>query len=820
MKKIRPLKQGWEIRGYDYAAFDPNRLFAGELTYTHRMDVELPMDVHTALMAHGHIADPAIGRGDVETLWVEKQVWVYQREVELAGEWMEADRLMLRFHGLDTLCDVYWNEKRVASYSNMLVEHTWEAKPFAVEGVNTLTLVFWPVCEKSRKEELPEGFWINYSTERAFVRKAAYSFGWDWTPRVVTMGVWRPIELVSASGATLESLKADTLALREDEAELAFSATALGQEGRDLGLRITLLEGETPVAQWSGEGLALIARLPKPKLWWTHDLGQPFLYTLRAELLENGTVQDAKTTSMGIRTLALDQGTEESPRYRMVLNGIPFFSKGANWVPVSNRLGADHTRTYQHLLSLAQEAGMNTLSLWGGGIYEDDLLYRLCDELGILVWQYMMFACGEYPDFDPAFVANVKDETEKVVARLGSHACVALWIGNVEGEMICDKIGLEREMYGTALFEQLLPQWLEKLDPHRPYIPSSPWFGETPNSMGQGDRHNWEVWFTNLPYTAYREDRTTFCSEFGLHAAPVMHTLIKHTGQKSLGVQSFAFQYLNRDQSLDRMYYYMQEHVGLPSCLEEYIDLSQLVQAEALECGSEHFRRRFPACGGALIWQLNDCCGAHSWSMIDVEGVPKASYYAAKRFFAPVAVSLAPVDAANTEIWLHNGTAEEKEITLDVEVGDFLGNRWHQESQTLRLGPVRSQKVRDLAVGGRFSPNVIIGNRPRLYYLAVAVRGSGRPAIRFFVPSKELLLPTVTLSYQPGEDTLSVGADVFARMVKIDGDVEGLWFSDNWFDLLPGTTREVRVRVLWGEPMAQRTLYVKALNGEKCFLKG
>lgn len=804
MKQTQPICDGWQIQGFPFEGFSPERLPADGW-----LEAAVPGDVHTALMAHGVISDPAVGTGDAACAWVEEQVWVYRRRLDITPEMAAAERLCLRFEGLDTLCDVYLDGVKLGEFQNMFVEHILPLRGVAGEGKHALMLVFWPVCRCSRRDELPEGFWINYSLERAFVRKAAYMFGWDWTPRVVTCGIWRPVCLEWGTGPEMGRLQARTLSAGGEEAQIAVSCPVTGK-GR---VRVSLWEGERIVAQAWLEGRETQIRVNHPRLWWTHDQGEPYLYTLRAVMCGmDGTEQKTQSLRFGIRTVEMQTAAADgSPRYVTLLNGRPVFLRGANWVPMSNRPATCTAAKYEAYLSLARDAGMNALSLWGGGIYEDEAFYRLCDEKGILCWQYFMFACGEYPDWDEAFLRNVRDEVEKVTDRLRSHCCIALWIGNVESEMLCHKIHLRRPMYGERLFESLLPEWMRELAPGAYYMPSSPWGGETPNSMVEGDRHNWDVWFNDVPYTDYQRDSTTFCSEFGLHAAPVRESIWAFTGEDQLHKDSFLFRYLNRDQDLSRMNFYFDAVTGQPGSLEEYIRYSMLIQAEGLACGVEHFRRRFPQCGGSLIWQLNDCCLCHSWSLIDALGTPKAAYYEAKRFFSPVLVSLTEEEGV-TRVWVTNHSPAVFEDDIFVEVGDFLGRRALEERIPVCVKPGESQCVFDFRLGGRFAPNVVIANRRRLYYAAAWASGQERFARHFYERQKNLLLPPTHLEVTCQDGNWIVHSDVYARQVAIEGDVNGLEFSDNWFDLRPGQCRAISVRVRHGAPLSRRRLSLSALN--------
>ena len=807
MKHSCPLSDLWEIKGFPYESFCIN-----DHDEDGWLSAEVPGDVHTILMKHGIIGDPALGTGDSESAWVEDMVWVWRRPVVITREMLDADELRLRFDGLDTLCDVMFDGVKICSFENMFIEHIFSLN--TEPGEHRLEIIFWPVKRRSRKEELPDGFWINYSTERAFVRKAGYMFGWDWTPRVVTSGIWRPAYLEWVSGPELGRLQGRTLYAQEGkEARIAVSCAVKGKGE----VRISLFEGETEIASCRQKGNKETEMTVKaPRLWWCHDQGEPFLYTLKAVLLdENGTELDSQEISMGIRSIEMmHESPEGEGRYVTILNGRPVFLKGANWVPLSNRPSTCTHDQYDEYISLAKEAGMNTLSLWGGGIYEPDEFYSLCDQKGLLCWQYLMFACGEYPDWDKRFMDNVRDEVEKITDRLRSHCCIALWIGNVESEMLCEKIHLARPMYGKKLFEEILPEWMAELTPGSIYVPSSPW-GKSPyNGMDDGDRHNWDVWFSDMPASSYSADNTTFCSEFGLHAAPSRTATSLFTGEKNPSTDLFLFKYMNRDQDISRLQYYFSEETGLPNNIEEYTRFSMMIQAEGLAAGAEHFRRRFPACGGALIWQLNDCCICQSWSLIDALSIPKQAYFEAKRFFEPVLVSL-KADADNTEVWVTNQSPEDFRGDISVEAGSFLGDILFRESIYADVAAGESKRVFSFTLGGRFAPNVIIGNRKRLYYAAAMRDGAERPACRFFVKQKDILLPPTGIVVRwESEEKLTIRSGRFARQVRIDGDLSGISLSDNWFDILPGQEKSVTLKVLRGASIKERDLKIAALNSQ------
>lgn len=816
MKRTVRLAAGWQVCGFAPGAFDAERFWAGALD-CRWMTAEMPCDVHTLLMRRGLLPDPALGTNDGKSAWVEQWTWVYRTSFSLTEEDLAAEGRELCFLGLDTYAEIYLNGSFLARTENMLIEHTAALGAAARAGENDLVIVFLPFVQQSLAKPLPEDFWINYAPERAYARKAAYQVGWDWTPRVCTVGVWRPVELRVWTGGALDGVQVQTLALSDAHDRARLRLTAQVRAAGPTRLRYTVLDGQTPVAALETAQAECTLELEDPVLWWTHDLGAAHLYTLRAELLDAaGAVLDAQTREFGVRTLTVctqDPATGEA-RFIMQLNGRPLFARGANWVPLSNRPGALTDADYAAALRRARDANMNTLCLWGGGIYEKDAFYRFCDREGLLVWQYFMFACGEYPDFDPAFTANVRDEVEKAVRRLSSHPCIALWVGNVESQMLCDKIGLARPMYGKRLFEEDIPAWLETLDPTRFYLPSSPWGGATPNAMEAGDRHNWDVWFNDIPYTDYTKDSTRFASEFGLHAAPSLEVIERTTGQTEPAPDSFAVRYMNRDQSLARMEYYLREYTGRPADLRGYIADTMLIQALALQCACGHYRHNWPACGGALIWQLNDCCGAHSWSIVDSANIPKAAWYYARQFFAPVAVYLEECDAVATRVWVMNHGPAARRVRLELELGDFLGARPYAEALDVALEANEVRCVKTVRAGGRFVPNVPLANRPRLYYLAARLDGQARPTVRFFERPKDLLLPPARLEVAWEADRVTVSSPVFAQFVHLEGTLEGFEIADNYFDLLPGQSRTLQFTDEKGLGPAARALRWTARNPE------
>lgn len=809
--------QAFTLAGFAPGTFSESAVESGGSTGW--LPVTVPQDVHTALLSHGLIPDPRYYTNDIRTAWVEDFTWVYRTSFPLSPKPGAVYRLVCE--GLDTYCTIYVNGQYAGETANMLVSHTLDVTSFVQDGDNQLTFVFDPMPERAAKP-LPEGFWINYSTERAWARKAAFGYGWDWCARLATVGIWRPVTLEELTDPVLKDIFFATETASAGYAEVV--CTALTEDSVSLTATFSLRDGtreySATVPVKDGRCQARL-RIDAPRLWWTWDLGEPFLYTARTALYRNGTLLYEKEFPYGVRTVALRLKDENSgeDRFQFLLNGVPVYGRGANWVPVDNLLTLPNRKDRtESLLHLARESHMNMLCLWGGGIYEDDLFYENCDALGILVWQYFMFACGEYPDFDEDFTEAVRAEVHKAVVRLRNHPCIALWVGNVESQMLCDKIGLDRPMYGARLFEKDIAAWTRSLDPTRPYWPSSPYGGESPNSPSAGDRHNWDVWFGDIPYTGYRRDNCRFASEFGIHAAPAMETAARWLPPEELRLGSFGWSYINKDaEGPSHMEALLHHHTGAPATLEEAEQYSMLTQADALRCAAEHYRRHMPRNNGALIWQLNDSWPCHSWSIVDYDGIPKAAWYAARKFFAPVSLLLYPRNDDETEICISNTTRTRFSGTVRIAVHSVMGECIHSETIRAEVSPYACQCVKTLRVGGRFAPNVILPNRKRWYYVSASVWELPlSETFRFFCEYKDAALPRCILACEQGSDgkglRVTLKSACFAKMVSIEGDMRGLHLSDNYFDMNADTPYTVTVCALTGAPPAMRRLYVRALN--------
>lgn len=744
-------------------------------------------DIQTCLINKGIIKDPAYGTNDVDQFWVEKKVWVYKTILNVDDNLLKYNNIDLEALGLDTYSTIYVNGYKIADTNNMFIKHTFNIKDFLRIGNNEIVIVFPILNDFAKTESLPEGFWTNYSTERAFSRKAGYSFGWDWTPRVATIGIWKPVNIVFHSKPIIKDVSIKTI-LNKDYSECKVGIEIILNDLSICSNYTVIIKSPSGSINSFDSDDELIIK--EPALWNVHDQGIPNLYKIKII-----TDNDIWESSFGIRKVELiTKAQDGSDLFLFKINNKGVFCRGANWVPVSNRPGNSSKEYYEKLIKMTVNAGMNILVLWGGGIYEPELFYNLCDKYGIVVLQYFMFACGEYPDWDKNFIENVKTEVFQQVKRLDNHPSVIMYIGNVENTMISEKIKLDRPIYGDKLFFEYIPQWLKTLNSDRFYQPTSPYGGNSANSEEKGDRHNWDLWFSDLPYYDYAKDFTRFSSEFGIHATPVYESVIKYCGKKNLKLTDFEFKYFNRDQDLSRMLFYINEHIGVPTTVKEYCDMSLLVQAEALKFACEHYRRRFPLCSGAAVWQLNDCCGVQSWSIIDYDLIPKASYYYIKKAFASVNISIRYDSENESTICVCNNSDLDIKKHVKIQISDFFGNVVYTETLPCNIKKGKVLELKNIALGGRFYPNVIIGNRQRFYYLSAEIIEDKLVSVRLFDDIKNLVFPSSNIDIQITKDEIILKAKRFTKFVQISGDMSGIELEDNFCDLLPNEPLSIKYK--------------------------
>lgn len=809
------LNDGWLLQQGDPVITAPDALSNHPNSW---LPVSVPGDVHSALLKHGKIADPFYSTNIEQCRWVEQQIWWYRKDFRWEHPLVENEILELTFEGLDTYATIYLNGQELGTHQNMFTAAVFEISALVKQGNNRLLIRFDPVLAHTQVHD-EHSMWYSYSPHRAWVRKAQMNFRWDWGPRLLTVGIWKNVTLTRYSTAAIANVFAKTLRIESGRADLQIDlAIRHFQPNPGLMVEIRLDDGQQPIITTlpaDASELSADLSLPQARLWWPHDLGEPFLYDLEVHLKLHERILDTYHARIGIRTLTVKRRNQQGEhRFTFVINGVERFVKGANWIPAHNLIGSIPDAVYQEWITKAKDCRMNMLRVWGGGIYEKAVFYDECDRQGILVWQDFMFACSSYPDFDPNFMANVHEEITQIVISLRNHPCLAIWCGNNEIQWIHGQKMAhlpDIRLYGEKIYHDLMPTLLKVLDPTRLYWPSSPWGGNDPNSDEQGDKHNWQVWagqiyphrhgepvqINNSPagisFKHYAADQGKFISEFGMHASPIRRTLESCIPASQLYWGSFELRYRNKDKRPDRSLLLMESYTGLPSNLEQYIDYSMLAQAEGLKFGIEHYRRRKPDCSGCLIWQLNDCWPGMSWSIADVYGRPKAGFYYVRRAYHPILLSFKEEGPDTISLWGVNDRLIDYPVRITIGLKDFFGNPEYSETETVVIPANASVKLRE------FSKNRLNVTYTHFEFLYVSCEDPEVDGnIFFFEAYKDLNLPPCHLHATQTTTTqeqmnLSITTDCFAKFIKIDCNRDGLVISDNYFDLMPNGQKHLTV---------------------------
>jgi beta-mannosidase len=761
---------------------------------------QVPGCVFTDLMAAGRIPDPFNRMNEAEVQWVSEKDWTYSRTFEVDAATLERDRVELTCEELETYATVLINGQEVGKSENGFVEHAFDVKDALVEGENTIVVQFESsdriaTALMEQYEELPSG---NFQP-RPYSRKPQYMTGWDWGPRFSSCGIGRGIRVQSFNHARFADLHTPAV-LERHGGVVKIVATLERTDDEPLTLTATLsYKGQEVAAaevQDVGERVEAELTVESPLLWWPAGYGDPELYELSVRLLKGGDECDSCDRSVGFRVLELERTPDDiGESFIFKVNGRRIYCKGANWIPADSFPARITPEKYRALLQMAVDENMNMLRIWGGGIYEPDMFFELCDELGLLVWEDFMFACAEYPDLD-WFRASVKDEAEKVVRRLRHHASLALWCGNNENHMGHDNWGWPEKFHAERIYHEVLPEVCERLDPDRPYWPGSPFGGPNASSETHGDVHNWKVWHGSRDFRVYLEDHSRFVSEFGFQAFPTMDTIMEFAEPEDLALDSEVMLVHQKcGNGNERIREAMDMFYPKPENFEREVLFSQMIQGEALCCGIEHWRRQMWHNSGSLIWQLNDCWPVASWALIDYYLRPKPAYYAVRRAYAPVLIT-AHRDGDDVVLTGINDTDQIVPGTVDIEVFDLRGEAELIESGRAELAADAATELWRRTVG---SLNPADSNAQFLRFTFYSGLHSSDVTF-FFVDPKDV-------PYVEPEIVVEVSEDQFdeERTVKVTATtfVKGVWltvpgttvrFGDNAFDLIPYVTHEVTVQ--------------------------
>ncbi len=754
----------------------------------------IPGSTYTNLLAAGTIPDPFYRENNGKVQWVAEKAWLFERDFEVADDLRKKEHVELVCHGLDTLATIEVNGRSVGSTNNMFRSWSFDIKPHLRKGTNHLRIRFDPLTDYVQKQRstYKAKYGVDLPNERSWVRKAPYMWGWDWCRPVLTQGVWKKIEVLGydariADAGVLQNHQADGSVQLEIRAALSGRVS-----GAHLEAGIALAGEAAATARGAAsEGEAVLqATIAKPQLWWPNGMGNQPLYDVTVQLKgADGKVLDTATRRIGLRKVEVMKPSGEVAMHVRV-NGVPVFAKGADWIPADNmptRVTPEILRWY---MAKAVECNFNFIRLWGGGYYEEDELFDLCDELGLMLQFEFKFANASYPVRDQEWMANLREEIEEQTRRCRNHAAIVIWSGNNEIEFFP---GYEQ------LFKDFIGGIVNRLVPGAFYEVGS-------GAHGSGDIHSWGVWHGNQPVESYRQIEG-FVTEFGMQSTPVPMTVRAYTDASDrTDINSPVMQYHELDGSgrgIEIIMSYTEANFGkAPQSFDDALWLTDINQAWMIRYGVEHWRREMPRSMAAVIWQYNDCWPCSTWAMVDYYRRAKALLYQSRHFFAPVLVSGLP-DAQSGQAEIHVTSDQQNDVSGELTwcVTDARGEVLRQGTKQINI-PARTSWLAenlDLSdlVQSHGAGNLLVWPEVTVDGLTVA-----RNTL-FFARPKGLKLkqPHLSVTASGGETQYSV---------LIETDVPALWvwanvqntdasYSDNFVDLRPERAAEIKIEL--AEPM-------------------
>jgi beta-mannosidase len=784
--------------------------FTSEI-YNTDYPANIPGSIHTDLFRNNLIPDPFTGQNEKDLQWIDTLDWIYKTEFPKPEGLKTNDQLELIFKGIDTYADVFLNDSLLFSANNMFIPWSIKIDPRMLTDNNILTIKLKPAVREELKlynilpYELPEG-------SRGFSRKAAYHYGWDWGPNYITTGIWQDVELHIWNTAKVKDLNYSIQELDSSVAKVNLNVNIesiedfvgtinLYSEDKEIKISIKDVKIKKGIHDYN-----ILIEIDKPKLWWTKNLGEPFLYKCEAQLSNSKQIFDSKKINIGLRKIELVREVDEFGKaFYFKLNGIPVFMKGANYIPQSSFPGIVKDDQYKKVISDAVAANMNMLRVWGGGIYEKDIFYDLCDEAGILIWQDFMFANNMFPK-DSLFLENVKAEAKFQVKRLKIHPSLAVWCGNNEIDEAWHNWGWSgsyskkdsAELWDNYIniFHNILPDIVNKISPEISYTSSSPLFGRgNSRSSTEGDNHYWYVWHDAYDFDWYNKVTGRFMSEFGFQSFPSMETIeYFDTSQNKLIDSETMLVHQKHWRGNFLINHYMKDYYPVPEIFEDFVYVSQLLQAEGIRTGILAQRRAKPFCMGSLYWQLNDCWPAISWSSIDYSGNWKALHYFVKEDFKNVIIN-PYLNNDSLEIFIVSDSLKKLNTEFKLSLVDFEGTVKQSEIFQYTIPQNSSKLIYKKAI-----TEIIKQNNPNKNFLLLELSCNKKildSRLVYLTKPKDLDLTefnietevvTIPEGYEIRLKTKSLIKNLYLQL-----PVNGQW-SDNFFDLLPNIEKRITFR--------------------------
>lgn len=829
MKTIR-IDKGWKFRQ------------SGTKKWHH---ATVPGTVHNDLMTHQLIENPQIGLNEDKVQWVEEKDWEYKTHFVLENDFLKNAVIEINFEGLDTYADVFVNQKLVVSTDNMFVGTRVNVKPYLKEGENELRIYFHSPVIKGLEKLQKFGHILPAHNELApeerrtnvFTRKAPFHYGWDWGPRLVTSGIWRPAQLLAWSHGVISDLYIVTKHVSHEKALLIANVDINAEKEGIYSLKLFINNQDSGLTKtvrlktgMNMEGLEIT--LDNPVLWWPNGYGDAYLYDFEFVLEHENLITHKRSLRYGVRNINLVQTPDSKGHtFYFEVNGQPVFMKGANVIPSETLTPSISEETYQKLIHSAKSANMNMLRVWGGAIYEEDYFYQLCDENGLLVWQDFMFACSLQPG-TPAHLESIRKEAADNVKRLRNHACLALWCGNNENLYGWHTWGWQEEFEKEVrdylwktyekIFYEILPEAVKSFDPQKSYWPSSPSTidNKVPDRKS-GDEHDWTIWFGQKPIDAYWENVPRFVSEWGMQAFPAIATINSFVGEEEPGLNTPVMHHRQRSRmdwlkpgfnGNDMIEWYVEQYYTPPGDFPGLVYLSQVLQAEAYKTAIEAHRTAMPYCMGSLYWQLNDCWPTTSWSSIDYFFRWKAAHYAVKKAFEPVILTARQTDDS-VEIFSVSDNNEFNNAILKAKLMDFYGNVLLSKEQAVSIPPGTAKSIMTFDLSAQKEAN---WHYKRLLVFTLEHNGQEITSNHlFFARPKDLEFPKPeiisTIRKINDKYRVDISSKTLVKNLCIEVPDPAASYSDNFFDVLPGKTHTIQISNC-SEPIAREVLKFRSVN--------
>jgi beta-mannosidase len=766
----------------------------------------VPGTVHLDLMDNKVIPDPYKDENEKKVQWVENEDWDYQTAFKVSAKELQNQNADLVFHGLDTFCEIYLNGKLFQKTDNMF--RTWKipVKNELKVGNNTLQIKFKSSVNVGKDLAKKVSFTLP-ETPRSFVRKAQYQFGWDWGPRLVTAGIWKDVKLNFWNHAKLENVKIEQKSLTKQKADLIIHAEIIAEKEGKYSFTTDKTNHDIVLKKGLNK-ISVPFKIENPHFWQPNGWGKAMTYVLKFSLKKDAQIIDKKDETIGLRTIELIQEKDEKGKsFYFKVNGNPVYAKGTNWITSDSFTPRMTKEKYQKLIKDCKDANMNMIRVWGGGIYEDDEFYKACDENGILVWQDFMFAGSFYPS-DEVFLNNVKEEVRDQVNRLQNHPSIALWCGNNEIDEAIVNWGYQKQFKYSKedslqvwkdykkVFHEVIPNALkENLTSEKNiYWPTSPSIGwGHKESLTEGDSHYWGVWWGEFPFEIYNEKVPRFASEYGFQGMPSLEAVKSmFSGQPDLSLENPTIKAHEKNaRGFHIINEYMKRDYVVPKDFVKYNYVSQLLQARGMKIAIEAHRRAKPYNMGTLYWQLNDCWPVISWSSIDYLGNWKALHYQVKRSFENQVILTEEIDGFLNFYAVNDELKKFDDIKVEIKVVNFNGKILN-DLTTVQNGKTLEgiAKIDHIEV-----KNLIKYSNKNEVFLKLILKDINKKIIaenlHFFAKPKDLKLTKPNIQIKKISSTeIEISTDVLAKNVYLMGDTH---FSDNFFDLLPKTSKRIKL---------------------------